>query len=53
MRAIRIPGNDGVGDRRAGLRGGRAMREHLSNSQDRYRRLVAEAKLPVGTPPAR
>jgi GntR family transcriptional regulator, transcriptional repressor for pyruvate dehydrogenase complex len=30
-----------------------AMREHLSNSQDRYRRLVAEANLPAGTPPAR
>jgi DNA-binding FadR family transcriptional regulator len=30
-----------------------AMREHLSNSQERYRRLVSEAKLPAGSPPAR
>ncbi len=29
-----------------------AMREHLSNSQDRYRRLVSESELPAGTPPA-
>ena len=29
-----------------------AMREHLSNSQDRYRRLVSESELPARTPPA-
>jgi len=29
-----------------------SMREHLSNSQERYRRLVAEAKLQARAPPA-